>query len=294
MPAVIVECAGPRTRVIDEPCFTVPVAHGRPASMRLQVYTGPGLRPVMVATQAEREGLSLTNGAIGFASAAWRRYLPEQADPPLWIQRQLLESMTPAFALVRFERTADRYGLARPQWVPLREAEMAQLVGEPVDTGRGPGYRPLPDEPVAQPRFQVMLVARLARPDPFREPGCMPAGTSWPRRLARQLAPCPAARSCCWYHGGDWRPVCSTAIAVARRARRADVPVEQVAEQAARLGAGNLTGWPAEALDSLLTIGVAIQPRPGGYINGQHRAQAMLDAGVRWVLVVRWDEPSTL
>jgi hypothetical protein len=38
-----------------------------------------------------------------------------------------------------------------------------------------------------------------------------------------------------------------------------------------------------------------IQPErssPGGYINGRHRAQAMLDDGVRRTVVARWDWPA--
>jgi hypothetical protein len=44
-------------------------------------------------------------------------------------------------------------------------------------------------------------------------------------------------------------------------------------------------GWELEALDSLVdpTVGIFVE-RDGArlvYVNGQHRAQAMLDAGVR-------------
>jgi hypothetical protein len=46
---------------------------------------------------------------------------------------------------------------------------------------------------------------------------------------------------------------------------------------------------------SLLQPAVAIQPTDSGrhFINGQHRTQAMLQAGVRMTVVVRWAPPDS-
>jgi hypothetical protein len=60
-------------------------------------------------------------------------------------------------------------------------------------------------EPEPQLLFEEFAVARLARPEPFRESACMPAGVSGWRRWMRQVLPRRGGtRTCCWYHGGDW------------------------------------------------------------------------------------------
>ncbi|WP_426504407.1 hypothetical protein ACPPVO_43540 [Dactylosporangium sp. McL0621] len=53
--------------------------------------------------------------------------------------------------------------------------------------------------------------------------------------------------------------------------------------------------WALTAAKSLLCD--PIQPTRGDdghgfYVNGRHRSQAMLDAGVRWTLVAYWDWPA--
>jgi hypothetical protein len=56
-----------------------------------------------------------------------------------------------------------------------------------------------------------------------------------------------------------------------------------------RASIAGTTGWIEKALQSLLMD--PIQPdRELGYINGRHRAKAMLDAGVHRTLVARWVE----
>ncbi|MBM0256614.1 hypothetical protein [Micromonospora sp. 4G55] len=80
------------------------------------------------------------------------------------------------------------------------------------------------------------------------------------------------------------------AIRLVRQAQVAGVPHEDIPHyvdhQAATMA---LSGWEREALLSLLIDTIRpYRPFQGGYNNGQHRAQAMLDAGVRRTLVERY------
>jgi hypothetical protein len=58
---------------------------------------------------------------------------------------------------------------------------------------------------------------------------------------------------------------------------------------------GRLIGWEYEALLILGSSGDAIQLERDGldrwYINGQHRVQAMLDAGVHRTITAHWIYP---
>jgi hypothetical protein len=82
--------SGHRSRVVDEHNFTVPGAFV-PCTFRVQIFTGPGLRPVAVATQTDNEGNSLNNDSWEYCAAVWRTLLPEESEPPLWIKRMLLD-----------------------------------------------------------------------------------------------------------------------------------------------------------------------------------------------------------
>ncbi|MGW7521603.1 hypothetical protein ACWGJ2_39165 [Streptomyces sp. NPDC054796] len=117
--------------------------------------------------------------------------------------------------------------------------------------------------------FEGFAVARLARPTPFREPVCMPAGMPWWRRWMRQVLPDHEDRSCCWYHGGDWHTVNAMALKVLERARAQSVDPDDMEEFATAYAAGaSATQWESEALATLFSIGDAIQPASGtGYIN---------------------------
>ncbi|MCW2880867.1 MAG: hypothetical protein JWQ95_4967 [Sphaerisporangium sp.] len=125
----------------------------------------------------------------------------------------------------------------------------------------------------------------------------MSGGLGW-QRLARQLAPRTIVRHCCWYHRGDWHRVSRNAIRLVRAARRAAVPVDDIADavrDAAK--AEGMPDWERQALTSLVEIPYAIQRTrwAGGwrtsYVNGQHRSQAMLEAGVRRTITVDWIYP---
>ncbi|GAA3503460.1 hypothetical protein GCM10019016_105700 [Streptomyces prasinosporus] len=96
------------------------------------------------------------------------------------------------------------------------------------------------------------------------------------------------ARSCCWYHGGDWHRVNAMALQVLQRARVQSVDPEDMEEFAtAHAAEAGATRWDTEAVTALFSIGDAIQPSSGtGYINGQHRTQAMLEEGVRHTVVL--------
>jgi hypothetical protein len=282
--ARLLEHAAPRVRVVDEHMVVLPSRADVPPTCRVQVFTAPGTRPVIVATQTVDEGQSLTNAVERYAAAMWQRYLPDEVEPPIWIERQL-GLITEQFVAVSFSRRHGRYGLGGPNWCRLTDQEVAELVGGPVDPGRGDGYVPRPvEEEVFE--YAALPTARLPRPQPFREPDCMPAGISWWRRRYRQLVPRRrGGRDCCWYHGGDWNAATATAIRLALAAQRDGTAFDDIAGRVldqARAEAN--TGWMLSAIATLVSPSVSIQISEDGstYVNGQHRAQAMLDAGRWW------------
>lgn len=289
------EQAGPRVRVVDEAMFTIERPGLRPATCRAQVFTAPGLRSVVVATQTMSEGSSLENTAEAFAGQAWSRLLPDEVEPPMWIEHQHLHQKR-YLRLVRFENS-EQYVLSGPQWRGFSHEELQALVAGPVDLERGP-FAPMPEEPEDVARYVVTAVVGLPRPQPFREPGCMPAGTPWLRRLFRQFFPHRGRLGCCWYHGGDWHQVTAAAIRLVRRAQAttsdSDVIYDAVMNQAK---AEHMEGWALAALDSLVMAGGGIQVERDDdgrrwYVNGQHRAQALLDAGVRRTITIACQQPT--
>ncbi|MFJ4473133.1 hypothetical protein ACIP2X_37355 [Streptomyces sp. NPDC089424] len=287
--------SAPRRLSVDDHMFTVP---GLSATFRLQLFTADGARPVAVATQiAGAEGMSLMNGAERFAGAVWERHCPAEDQPPVWVERQLWSE--PSHQETRFRRVAfadsDRYRPRGPKWSVITHDQLQDLVGTPVAADRGDGYAPRAAEPEPLLVFEEFAVVRLARPAPFREPECMPAGVNGWRRWLSQVVPRRGgARTCCWYHGGDWHRVNAMALQVLHRARAQSVGPDDMEELAtAHAAETGATRWENEALASLFSISDAIQPSSGtGYINGQHRAQAMMETGVRRTVVLRYvDEP---
>ncbi|MGW7196210.1 hypothetical protein [Streptomyces chryseus] len=285
--------SAPRRLSVDDHMFTAP---GLPGTFRLQLFTAAGARPVAVATQiAREEGLGLMNGVERYAGAVWERHCPAEDQPPVWVERQLWPEgsvQDTRFRRVAFTE-ADRYRPRGPRWSAITHEQLQDLVGAAVATDRGAGHMPRIEEPEPQPQpqlvFEKFAVVRLARPQPFREPTCMPAGAPWWRRWMRQVLPRRGARSCCWYHGGDWHTVNAMALQVLKRARARSVDPEDMEEFAlAHAAAAGATQWQTEALATLFNTADAIQPSSETrYINGQHRAQAMLDAGVRRTVVLR-------
>lgn len=175
---------------------------------------------------------------------------------------------------------------------------MDRLVGVQVDLTRGQAYRPRPREPEPVARLDARRLVGLPPTQPFRA-ACMvrsaqaPGPTSW-RRALRRLAPWPASwaiRSCCWYHGGDWRIVSRLAVDLLGQTRRRGISegdlVRDVLRHAEEL---DLDTWQSQALTSLFRDPIEVDNR---WINGQHRGQAMLDAGVRQTVMSHLDYPES-
>ncbi|KND46654.1 hypothetical protein IQ64_00180 [Streptomyces stelliscabiei] len=80
------------------------------------------------------------------------------------------------------------------------------------------------------------------------------------------------------------------ALEILERARARSVEPDDIKEFAiAHADAAGASRWQTEALASLFSVANAIQPASQpGYINGQHRAQAMLEAGVRRTVVLHY------
>lgn len=293
---LVLKYAAPRKQLVDEHMYRLQTADGRVSTvLRLQLFTADGQRPVVVGTQTLDEYPSLTNVAEDCATEIWRHFFPEQKTPPIWIQRSLTDSHPPHVAYVTFAADVEQRRLYDPEWHLITDDAIDRLVGQSVDRTRGTGYIPPEPEPEEQPRYETYWVAWLPRPRPFRAPQCMPTSTPWLRRVTRQLLPRRSGQGCCWYHGGDWHTVSRTAIRLVQRARAERVPAREIADYVEREAAADagLTLWEREALGTLVSHADAIQPFESarGYVNGQHRAQAMLDAGVRRTIVMYWDVP---
>ncbi|MFD9904038.1 hypothetical protein [Streptomyces sp. NPDC059063] len=282
--------SAPRRLSVDDHTFTV----GR-STCRLQLFTAAGARPVAVVTQIAGEGMTLMNGAESFAAAVWEQHCPQEPLPPVWAERQLWPedwSQPARWKRVVFAEAAP-YRLRRPRWLSMTTEQLENLIGTAVATDRGTGYVPRPKEPEPQPYFEAFAVVRLARPHPFREPECMPKGVGWRRRWMRQVLPRHAARECCWYHGGNWHTVCAMALSVLKQARAQHIAAPDMQQFAAAYAAGaGADPWQTQALATLFCMGDAIQPSDEvGYINGQHRAQALIEQGVHRTVVLRWTDP---
>ncbi|RQW91674.1 hypothetical protein DKL51_20670 [Micromonospora globispora] len=84
------------------------------------------------------------------------------------------------------------------------------------------------------------------------------------------------------------------AIRLALEVQSAGVPFDDISARVRRRASEELrlSDWEREALNSLLydAVRVSNEARDGvrAFINGQHRVQAMLDAGVQWTLVQRY------
>jgi hypothetical protein len=279
--------SGPRARVIDEHNFTVPGAFV-PGTFRVQIFTGPALRPVAVATQTDNEGNSLSNDSWEYCAAVWRTLLPEESAPPIWIKRMLLDWINlPDYQISVLQATGDGYRVAGVCGTYLTADQAAELVGAHIDPGRGERFARLPEPPPTYAlRYRVAWVAALPRTSHRSDDRCMTARGVLARRVLRQLVPRRAVRQCCWYHQGDWRAVSALAVKLLGAARRAGIEdarfhawaVDQAAAQ-------DLTEWQTSALGTLLNPAVSIHVGKGGYTNGNHRTRAMLDAGVRRTVV---------
>ncbi|MEU6241457.1 hypothetical protein [Streptomyces sp. NPDC047024] len=289
--AEVLNLAAPRRRTVDDHMFRA----GR-TSFRLQLFTAPGQRAVAVAIQAEEELPSLTNVAESCVSAVWQQHCPDQEMPPVWIERRFPGAFDeePDFQLVTFSES-EPYRADDPHWCTISTEQIVHLVGGQVAEDRGEGYMPPEPEPEPEPRFEAMALWRLAQPHPFREE-CMSGGIPWWRRWIKRVLRQYGGGSCCWYHSGDWHRVNRMALAALSRARREGVKADDMADYADEYGVGaGASEWERLALRTLYSLGDAIQPSGDGYtsngfINGQHRVQAMLDAGVHQTVILRYTE----
>ncbi|GAA2418176.1 hypothetical protein [Nonomuraea africana] len=213
---------------------------------------------------------------------------------------QLLGDRAARYILVTFTQ-AQPFTLSHPEWAGISHERLRRLVGMDVDPERGEQYVPHPPEPVAEPRYRVYWTVRLPRPHPFRAPQCMPEGITWWRRIQRQLRPERRNRDCCWYHRGDWSRVCATAIRLIRQARDEGVAADDIADYVRQEAqAEGMHGWELQALAALVcpADGIELQvlagARRNSYVNGQHKSQAMLDAGVRRTVIIDWITPASV
>lgn len=281
--------ATPRRRTVDEHMFQVGEAGGVPCTFRLQLFTAAGERTVAVATQEPDEGASLINRAEQYAAAVWRTHCSSESGPPIWVQQMLPDD---GHYVVSFDVTGP-FQLKTPEWQSLTDEQLAQLAGCDVDPSRGDGYVAFVPPPPDRLQYDIIPVADLPEPQPFRE-ACMSYRASPLRSLLRRMRgrrPGPGT-GCCWYHKQDWAAVSELAIRLVEDARRdglADEDIGEISMERARaLGAAD-NDLPA--LRSLLSPAVAISPHLGpdpGYTNGQHRARAMRDAGVKRTIVVTY------
>jgi hypothetical protein len=295
---LLAEATARRERTIDDHMYAVARRGPHPATFRLQLFTAPRARPVAVVIQKAGEGAGLINEGERYAEAVWQRHCPAEPRPPVWIERFLLPSHNhDDFTVVTFPVTG-HYRLGPPdRRIRVTEQEIAQLIGAPFDVDRGSEFRPRMPDPEPEPRYEVAWVACLPRPEPFRNPQCMPPGAPWWRWAPRQIIPSRRGRACCWMHRGSWHQVSRTAIALVRQAQCAGVTGDDIYEHVrAQARVAGITGWQLSALDALVRYGDGIQVETyedGSrfYINGQHKTRAMLDQGVRRTLVIRWMDP---
>ncbi len=293
---LLVTCAAARECVADEHLFTVTHRGLLVGTFRLQLFTASGVRPVAIATQTLGEGGSLASRSAEYATAVWHRRLPDAGRPPVWVELQLRagcpdlsEDQPACFELVTFA-TARPYHLGQPQRYSVSYQDVVRLVGGPVDRHRGDWYRPWPAALAEQPACQLAWVGLLPAPVDV-DRGCFTGAPPWWRRLGRQVVPRGRTRTCCYYHGVDWRRVSAAAIRIARQiraeGRAGDAHISRAYDLAA---SADLPQLERDALAELLAGPTAIRVGRDDqgrryYLNGRHRAGAMLDAGVRRTVV---------
>jgi len=163
--------------------------------------------------------------------------------------------------------------------------------------------------------YPVARLPHLAR-DSFRyseaarSNRCMRRGMPVWERLTRQIIPI-RLRNCCYYHSVDWPKVAAEAIRLAQKVplaaqQAAWLPEDDTSESQAAyervwrpyndlfelVNECDLPERECEAVTDLLDPAAAIclHHLAGSltYVNGRHRAHALMSAGVRWVPVLRY------
>jgi hypothetical protein len=150
---------------------------------------------------------------------------------------------------------------------------------------------------------KLVWVMRLPQIDPpFTEDqrdrdGCMKPPLTWRQRAVRQVFPRRSARDCCYYHRQDFHAIAATVNAMHRQLRRAGLDDDDADELRFRLlKEAGLSEHERSTAVLLLDedCGIHIWRPPGQrrwtYQDGRHRARALMDAGVRRVLVTVTDD----
>lgn len=150
---------------------------------------------------------------------------------------------------------------------------------------------------------QVISVMRLPQIDPpFAEnqrwrDGCMMPPITWPQRRIRQLFPRRGVRDCCYYHRLDWHAIAEAVLMVASQVSLAEPDSDETDDLRYELLRGaRLTEDEHTVAYLLLSEGSGIEIwHPAGrrcwtYQDGRHRARALMDAGVRRILVTCTDD----
>jgi hypothetical protein len=149
---------------------------------------------------------------------------------------------------------------------------------------------------------KVIWVMRLPQIDPpFAEDqrwrdGCMMPAITWRQRLLRQVFPRRGVQDCCSYHGQDFHAIAAAVITTYRQVSRRNLEGEQADELVFQLLRDTRLAETEQTIARMLldeACGIKIWRPPGErswtYANGRHRARALMDAGVRRIVVTSED-----
>jgi hypothetical protein len=127
--------------------------------------------------------------------------------------------------------------------------------------------------------------------------GCMMPPITWRQRLLRQVFPCRGVRDCCHYHRQDFHAIAAAVITAYRQISRRGLDDEEADElmfqwvrDAELTEAERMTAMLLLSEDCGIQIGRPPGQRRWTYQQGRHRARALMDAGVRRILVTATDE----
>lgn len=152
---------------------------------------------------------------------------------------------------------------------------------------------------------KVIWVMRLPQIDPpfafvedqRRRDGCMMPPITWRQRLLRQVFPRRGVQDCCHYHRQDFHAIAAAVITAYRQISRrgledeeADELMFQLVRDAELTEAEQMTAMLLLSEDCGIQIGRPPGKRRWTYQEGRHRARALMDAGVRRILVTADDE----
>ncbi|HET6187420.1 MAG TPA: hypothetical protein VFE59_10505 [Trebonia sp.] len=126
--------------------------------------------------------------------------------------------------------------------------------------------------------------------------GCMMPPLSWRQRVL-QVFPRRGVRDCCYYHRRDFRAIAAAVNAAHRQLRRSGLDGDDADELKFRLLEGSRLSEDERSTAVLLLAedcGIQISRSPGErrwtYHDGRHRACALMDAGVRRILITVTDD----